>query len=495
MPSFGGLFAVTELRSHKDYERCEKQRRNTAASGAKNLTVLWTRSRIKATALCLCAFGAGIWQFTKPQNKRCHPAWATWAWPKEAWQHDQEKIRQHVTCCMGKVTCNKDPGWFASRLRITGLSCQSQAIILPKSALHVIGLSSLCLASASTPGSMRPQIKHAGGPRGSEPKLSGQGGRNGKAMAASAKRMQRWSWSEGVGSEPVRCRCGSGAMHWVEWIGWSELRRASWVEWQGWSDCNEFGGKMWVEWAGGLSWVQWIDQAWKVELFGGDLCLCYKARLLCARQCILSPVTKEATPAIYGYVWWQDICFLVLPCPSLSFLFFPFPSLFFLAVPCCSFFLPCSFLSSLVLQIWPALVAVRFPAHNQHQPANKHNAKLNDNEKKQTVYIFLGNGTSTAGAKAMNVSTKSYHILLYIILYSLLLLLLSFASPPYSSSSCLLISATLLTLSYSTTLPSRNWLQDSSFFALFSLPCSLFDAPILRFDPASISGSSQVAST
>lgn len=146
----------------------------------------------------------------------------------------------------------------------------------------------------------------------------------------------------------------------------------------------------------------------------------------------------------------------LLPCPSLSFLFFPFPSLFFLAVPCCSFFLPCSFLSSLVLQIWPALVAVRFPAHNQHQPANKHNAKLNDNEKKQTVYIFLGNGTSTAGAKAMNVSTKSYHILLYIILYSLLLLLLSFASPPYSSSSCLLISATLLTLSYSTTLPSRN---------------------------------------
>lgn len=106
--------------------KCEKQRRNTAASGAKNLTVLWTRSRIKATALCLCAFGAGIWQFTKPQNKRCHPAWATWAWPKEAWQHDQEKIRQHVTCCMGKVTCNKDPGWFASRLRITGLSCQKQ---------------------------------------------------------------------------------------------------------------------------------------------------------------------------------------------------------------------------------------------------------------------------------------------------------------------------------------------------------------------------------
>lgn len=148
----------------------------------------------------------------------------------------------------------------------------------------------------------------------------------------------------------------------------------------------------------------------------------------------------------------------LLPCPSLSFHFFPFPSLFFLAVPCCSFFLPCSFLSSLVLQIWPPLVAVRFPAHNQHQPANKHNAKLNDNEKNsQMVYIFLGNGTSTAGAKAMNVSTKSYHIcILYIILYSLLLLLLSFASPPYSYSSCLLISATLLNLSYSTTLPSRN---------------------------------------
>ena len=328
MPSFGGLFAVTELRSHKDYERCEKQRRNTAASGAKNLTVLWTRSRIKATALCLCAFGAGIWQFIKPQNKRCHPAWATWAWPKEAWQHDQEKIRQHVTCCMGKVTCNKDPGWFASRLRITGLSCQSQAIILPKSALHVIGLSSLCLASASTPGSMRPQIKHAGGPRGSEPKLSGQGGRNGKAMAASAKRMQRWSWSEGVGSEPVRCRCGSGAMHWVEWIGWSELRRASWVEWQGWSDCNEFGGKMWVEWAGGLSWVQWIDQAWKVELFWGDLCLCYKARLLCARQCILPRSQKKQLQQ-------STVMFDDKISASLSFLVLPFLSFSFLVLSCC----------------------------------------------------------------------------------------------------------------------------------------------------------------
>lgn len=77
----------------------------------------------------------------------------------------------------------------------------------------------------------------------------------------------------------------------------------------------------------------------------------------------------------------------LLPCPSLSFLFFPFPSLFFLAVPCCSFFLPCSFLSSLVLQIWPALVAVRFAGHNQHQPANKHNAKLHDNEKTPKWYI------------------------------------------------------------------------------------------------------------
>lgn len=89
----------------------------------------------------------------------------------------------------------------------------------------------------------------------------------------------------------------------------------------------------------------------------------------------------------------------LLPCPSLSFLFFPFPSLFFLAVPCCSFFLPCSFLSSLVLQIWPALVAVRFAGHNQHQPANKHNAKLHDNEK-------LPNGIYLSGEWNVNSRSK-----------------------------------------------------------------------------------------
>lgn len=93
----------------------------------------------------------------------------------------------------------------------------------------------------------------------------------------------------------------------------------------------------------------------------------------------------------------------------------------------------------------------------------------------------------------MNVSTNSYHIcILYIILVASVVAVLRLSS--------LLLFILLVNFSYSTYSillynSSFKKLTSRFFFALFSLPCSLFDAPILRFDPASISGSSQVVST
>ena len=72
-------------------------------------------------------------------------------------------------------------------------------------------LSKLCLASASTPGSMRPRIKHAGGRRRSEPKLS-------KGKVGGMER--RW---QVVGNEMQRyadVELGS--------VGWSELVAVGW---------------------------------------------------------------------------------------------------------------------------------------------------------------------------------------------------------------------------------------------------------------------------